>query len=95
MTSRDRFLNTINFKPVKDRLPMIEWAPWWDKTIARWKSEGVPQHLDYEETLDFFGLDRVSWPGVIQLVIDVVELYQLGEFDGGCFFCGALLRRLR
>lgn len=38
---------------------MIEWAPWWDKTIARWKTEGVPNHLDYEGTLDFFGLDKM------------------------------------
>lgn len=40
MTARERFQKCMNFeKP--DRLPMIEWATWWDKTIDRWKSEGL------------------------------------------------------
>ncbi|MBQ3078878.1 MAG: hypothetical protein IJC48_02600 [Clostridia bacterium] len=40
MTVRERFLKTMNFeKP--DRLPMLEWATWWDKTIERWREEGV------------------------------------------------------
>ena len=40
MTARERFLKCMNFeKP--DRLPMIEWATWWDKTIDRWKEEGL------------------------------------------------------
>ena len=29
------------FQPV-DRLPRWEWAMWWDKTLARWRSEGLP-----------------------------------------------------
>ncbi len=40
MTARERFSKCMNFeKP--DRLPMIEWATWWDKTIDRWKGEGL------------------------------------------------------
>jgi len=30
----------MNFEPV-DRLPMLEWATWWDKTVTRWKAEGL------------------------------------------------------
>jgi len=40
MNVRERFLKTMNFeKP--DRLPMLEWASWWGKTVDRWKSEGL------------------------------------------------------
>lgn len=59
MKNRERFLNTLNFKPV-DRLPVIEWAPWWDKTIERWKREGLPKSLvDEGEIREYFGLVRV------------------------------------
>ena len=58
MKNRERFLNTLNFKPV-DRLPVIEWANWWDKTIDRWKKEGLPNDLvDPVEIRKYFGLDR-------------------------------------
>ena len=30
MTARERFRRALNFEPC-DRLPMIEWAMWWDK----------------------------------------------------------------
>lgn len=60
MTNRERFNNTLNFKPV-DRVPMIEWATWWDKTTSRWFDEGLPASSDI---FDFFGLDnyRQFWP---------------------------------
>ena len=40
MTTRERFLRTMNFEKT-DRLPMLEWATWWDKTLDRWKGEGL------------------------------------------------------
>ena len=40
MTTRERFQRVIQFQPV-DRLPMMEWAVWWDKTVDRWKDEGL------------------------------------------------------
>lgn len=40
MTNRERFRRIMNFEPV-DRLLMIEWATWWDKTIAAWKQQGL------------------------------------------------------
>ena len=45
MKNRDRFMNIINFKKVDDRLPMIEWAGWWDKTLDRWQAEGLPSDI--------------------------------------------------
>lgn len=57
MTARERFLTVMNFEKPADRLPMVEWAAWWDKTIERWKGEGLPVTLDWEGTLNHFGLD--------------------------------------
>jgi len=63
MDNIERFNNFVSFKPV-DRLPMIEWAYWWDKTIDRWHGEGLPAELtDAWDISDFFGLDyyRQFW----------------------------------
>jgi hypothetical protein len=60
MKQRERFLNVMNFQPV-DRLPMIEWAGWWDKTILRFISEGVPDMPIREDIKhEYFGLDRLK-----------------------------------
>lgn len=57
MTSSERIRQVINFgRP--DRLPVIEWAHWWDKTIARWREEGLPASVtSVQEIQDFLGLD--------------------------------------
>lgn len=63
MNSVERFKNVMRFKPV-DRLAMIEWAMWWDKTLARWYDEGLPKDLtDGGEISSYFGLDvyRQFW----------------------------------
>ena len=58
MKPRKRFLNVLDKKPVDDRMPMVEWAAWWDKTIERWHAEGLPQALtDRYEICRHFGLD--------------------------------------
>jgi len=63
MNNRDRVINVLNFKKVDDRLPMIEWAGWWNKTLDRFRQEGVPQELNKEELREYFGLDmfRQFW----------------------------------
>lgn len=40
MTTRERFHAVMNFQPF-DRLPVVEWATWWDQTIRRWHGEGL------------------------------------------------------
>lgn len=69
MTLRERFHNLMNFQPV-DRIPMIEWAPWWHMTTDRWKQEGLVVELREglweNESLEVqFGLDlhMQSWIG--------------------------------
>ncbi len=57
VTPRERFRRVFAFEPPADRLPMIEWAAWWDLTTDRWKGEGLPATLDWEGTLRHFGLD--------------------------------------
>jgi hypothetical protein len=51
----------MDFKPV-DRLPMIEWATWWDKTVQRWAGEGLPT-TDRYALYEHFGMDmyRQYW----------------------------------
>ncbi len=57
MTPRERFRRTLAFEPCPDRLPLVEWAAWWDLTINRWKTEGMSPAIDWDESLAFFDLD--------------------------------------
>jgi len=57
MNTRERFHAVMNFKPF-DRLPLLEWAGWWDKTIERWRGEGLPTDVtDRYAICEHFGLD--------------------------------------
>jgi hypothetical protein len=57
MTARERFHAVMNFQPF-DRLPIVEWASWWDKTIQRWHGEGLPAELnDRYDLYRHFGQD--------------------------------------
>lgn len=57
MTNRERFQAIMNFQPF-DRLPILEWAEWWDQTIERWYEEGLPKNLtDRYSICQHFGLD--------------------------------------
>jgi hypothetical protein len=55
MSSAERFRAVMRFQPV-DRLPRLEWAIWWYKTINRWESEGLrlprPYHYDFADIAD-------------------------------------------
>ena len=58
MTASERFEAFLSGKPV-DRAPVIEWAPWWNLTVARWIDEGVPaEKAGYESLQEYFGLDK-------------------------------------
>ncbi|MBN2047395.1 MAG: hypothetical protein JW750_06100 [Anaerolineaceae bacterium] len=57
MNNVERFKNVFHRKPV-DRLPMIEWAVWWNLTIDRWYEEGLPRDLTKPGAIrDYFGQD--------------------------------------
>lgn len=55
MTLRETFKAVMNFeKP--NRLPAMEWASWWGKTIDRWRAEGMPDNT-VTGAMEYFGLD--------------------------------------
>ncbi len=61
MNNRDRFKSILHFERV-DRLPRFEWATWWDKTIQRWETEGLPRERPAGRAgvvaiMEFFDLD--------------------------------------
>ena len=61
MTARERFRRALAFERA-DRLPMIEWAMWWDKTVDRWRGEGleIPSEAPFtqcDQIKRHFGLD--------------------------------------
>ena len=59
MTERERIRAVLNFGQ-PDRLPVVEWATWWDQTIRRWEKEGLPAGLAFPDGIsDWLGLDRL------------------------------------
>ncbi len=58
MTNRDRFQAVLN-GDVCDRLPAVEWATYWDKTLLRWRNEGLPDGLNQQGIYRYFGLDQL------------------------------------
>ena len=57
MNVRERFHAVMGFQPF-DRLPMVEWAGWWDQTLRRWHAEALPAQLtDRYDICRHFGLD--------------------------------------
>ena len=67
MKSAQRIRNVLQGKPV-DRLPVMEWAAWWDQTLLRWQSEGMPADLDHKGRFDYWGLDHH-----VQIGVDIFE----------------------
>ena len=58
MTTRERFRRVMAGDAAVDRLPAIEWAYWWDKTLELWYGQGLPRGLDEAAMADFVGIDR-------------------------------------
>jgi hypothetical protein len=75
MNHVERFRAVMDFQPV-DRLPRWEWAMWWDRTINRWKGEGLPADLDAVYDISrYFGLDpyRQFWFSTTDPTIEAVQ----------------------
>ncbi len=58
MTNRERVQAVLSFEKPDDRLPMIEWASWWDKTIRAWQEQGLSRELPWHEIAPTLGLDQ-------------------------------------
>ena len=63
MTTRERFRRVMAGDAAVDRLPAIEWAYWWDKTLELWYGQGLPRGLDEAAMADFVGIDRNTQSG--------------------------------
>ncbi len=77
MNHVERFRAVMNFQPV-DRLPVWEWAMWWDKTIERWHGEGLPRELAAADVFAIsgsFGLDPYQqfWFSTTQQTIEATQ----------------------
>lgn len=60
MRNIERFEAVLTGKK-PDRLPVIEWASWWDQTVRRWEGEGLPKFEHWNNELnDFWGLDPLK-----------------------------------
>jgi len=58
MTNVERFRAALRGEPV-DRLPRVEWAPWWQDTLDRWYTEGLPPGMDRNNVGAHLGLDAM------------------------------------
>ena len=69
MTNKQRFRQVLSGQLPPDRLPIIEWSVWWDKTIHCWEQQGNydfhylenPDHFwneDSQQLFDLWKLDR-------------------------------------
>lgn len=63
MKANERFYNLMKGKSI-DRLPAIEWAPWWNVTVDRWYGEGLPARCkSVYDIQNYFGLDKCCTTG--------------------------------
>ena len=86
MNHVERFRAVMNFQPV-DRLPVWEWAIWWDKTIERWHGEGLPRELTFDRVFEiarWFGLDPYQqfWFSTTQPTIEATQHHVEGDVAG-------------
>lgn len=60
MDNIERFRSVFSFSPTLDRVPVVEWAGWWDLTVDAWRAQGLPDSLTTADAIrDWFGLDRL------------------------------------
>ncbi len=83
----ERIRNTLAFQPV-DRLPMLEWGPWWNETLDRWQGEGLPPNTpERRELLPVAGRGWANrlWAGggiIDQLGLDSFRVLWLSPRHG-------------
>ncbi len=63
MTNRERMQAVLNFEKPDDRLPMVEWASWWNLTLDAWHAQGLDPSVPWDRICTTLGLDynRQFW----------------------------------
>ena len=80
MNHVERFRAVMDFQPV-DRLPRWEWAMWWDETIAAWREQGLPAHLESVfDIAEHFGLDPYQQFWFLSTDPTIEAASQFGKF---------------
>lgn len=77
MGPRERFWGAVRRTKI-DRLPVVEWAPWWPETRDRWYGEGLPRKLTTQrEICGWFGQDdwRMAWIRAVSAEAPKAEHY--------------------
>jgi hypothetical protein len=87
-TTRSRIVKVLHGERPADRLPIVEWATWWDKTIRRWQGEGLDDSLGYVDIKRHFNLDvdYQCWmpafaPGAPPMVDDHSWIRNSSDYD--------------
>ncbi len=85
MNHVERFRAVMNFQPV-DRLPVWEWAMWWDQTIERWHGEGLPRELSFHQVFEiaqYLGLDPYQqfWFSTTEPTIEATQHHVEGSVE--------------
>ena len=52
MTSRER-LSAVLSGEKADRLPVIEWAGWWEQTLEKWKEQNPNCPMEQRELYEY------------------------------------------
>jgi len=84
MNHVERFRAVMEFQEV-DRLPMWEWAMWWDLTIDRWRGEGLPDAVSsVYDVHAYFGLDPYMqfWFSTTEATIEATQHHVEGIVSG-------------
>ena len=79
MTTVERLRAVLAFQPV-DRLPVVEWAPWWNQTLDRWRNEGLPEDVHIGTLLagcEYWDMVRIGYVPLMGLLVAVVVILAL------------------
>lgn len=78
MNERQRFLATMHYKP-RDRAPICDFG-FWDETLVVWRDQGLPEHVNAENTDVFFGMDRLL-RGIADINVDLCPVFETKELE--------------
>ena len=85
----ERIYRTLRFQEV-DRLPLLEWGPWWNETLVRWHGEGLSETMADRSELrprDPAVWSNRLWPGggiIDELGLDPFRVLWISPRHGSC-----------
>ncbi len=77
MNERQRFHATMRYQP-RDRAPIYDFN-FWPETLELWHEQGLPAHINRDNSDDFFGMDRFFFTGIRPDLAPVFEEYVIED----------------